>query len=47
MFVNGLPEMPVRNLMIRNSNFTADKGVETHYYENVTFENVLVNGEKI
>ena len=47
VFVNGLPEMPVRNLTIRNSNFTADKGVETHYYENVNFENVIVNGTKL
>ena len=47
VFVNGLPEMPVRNLTIRNSNFTADKGVETHYYENVTFENVTVNGTQL
>ena len=47
VFVNGLPEMPVRNLTIRNSNFTADKGVETHYYENVNFENVTVNGTKL
>ena len=47
VFVNGLPEMPVRNLAISNSNFTADKGVETHYYENVTFDNVIVNGTKL
>ncbi len=47
VFVNGLPEMPVRNLTVRNSNFTADKGVETHYYENVNFENVIVNGTKL
>ncbi len=44
VFVNGLPEMPVRNLTFRNSVFTATKGVETNYYENVTFENVTVNG---
>ena len=36
VFINGLPEMPVRNVAFSNSNFTADKGVETHYYENVT-----------
>ena len=44
VFVNGLPEMPVRNLTFKNSVFTAAKGVETNYYENVTFENVTVNG---
>ena len=47
VFVNGLPEMPVRNLTFKNSVFSATKGVETNYYENVTFENVTVNGEKI
>ena len=47
VFVNGLPEMPVRNLTFKNSVFTAKKGVETNDYENITFENVTVNGEKI
>ena len=47
VFVNGIPEMPVRNLAVRNSTFTAKKGAETHFAENVTFENVYVNGEKI
>ena len=47
VFVNGLPEMPVRNLTITDSRFQADKGVETHYYENVTFDNVIVNGTKL
>ena len=47
IFVNGIPEMPVRNLAVSNSTFTAKKGAETHFSENVTFENVYVNGEKI
>ena len=47
VYVNGLPELPVRNLDFRNCVFSAKKGVETNYFENVTFENVLVNGEKI
>ena len=47
VFVNGLPEMPVRNVAFSDSRFTADKGVETHYSENVTFENVIVNGTKL
>ena len=47
VFVNGIPEMPVRNLAVTNSTFTANKGVETHFAENVTFDNVFVNGEKI
>ena len=47
VFVNGLPEMPVKNLAVSDSRFTAKKGVECHYSENVTFDNVIVNGEKL
>ena len=47
VFVNGLPEMPVRNLAISNSVFRAKKGPEAHFSENVTYDNVIVNGEKI
>ncbi|MBO7544770.1 MAG: glycoside hydrolase family 28 protein [Bacteroidales bacterium] len=47
VFINGLPELPVRNLDFRSSVFTAGKGVEVHYAEGVTFEDVFVNGEKI
>jgi hypothetical protein len=47
VFVNGLPELPVRNIAFKDCDFTAGKGVECHYSENVTFENVTVNGEKI
>ena len=47
VFVNGIPEMPVRNLAVSNSTFSANKGAETHFAENVTFDNVFVNGEKI
>ena len=47
VFINGLPEMPVRNVAFRDSKFKADKGVECHYHENVTFENVTVNGNQL
>ena len=47
VYVNGLPEMPVKNLAFKDGRFQAEKGVETHYSENVTFENVFVNGEKL
>ena len=47
IFVNGLPEMPVTNLDFRNSIFTAQKGAEVHFAKNVTFDNVIVNGEKL
>ena len=44
VFVNGLPELPVRNIAFKDCTFKADKGVECHYSENVTFDNVTVNG---
>ena len=47
VFINGLPELPVRNVAFARCNFTADKGVEFHFHENVTFEDVIVNGEKL
>ena len=47
IYVNGLPEMPVKNIAFRNSVFTAKKGAEVHYAQNVTFENVSVNGEQL
>ena len=47
IFINGLPEMPVRNVTISDCRFTAQKGVEVNYAENVTFNRVYVNGEKL
>lgn len=45
IFINGLPEMPVRNVAFRRCRFTADKGAEVNYAEDVTFDNVVINGE--
>ena len=45
IYINGLPELPLRNVEFKSSVFTAQKGVEMHNAANVTFENVLVNGE--
>ena len=47
VFINGLPEMPVSNVAFKNSTFTARKGAEVHFAENITFEDVLVNGEQL
>ena len=47
IFINGLPELPIRNLTFNNSHFTAGKGAESHYAEGITFEGVTVNGETI
>ena len=43
IFINGLPEMPVKNVIFRNSTFAADKSVEVNYAEDVNFHEVYVN----
>ena len=45
--MNGLPEMPVRNIAFKDSRFTAKKGAEVHFAENITFDHVVVNGETL
>lgn len=47
IFINGLPELPLRNVTFKDSRFTARKGLEMHNAENVTFENVTINGEQL
>ena len=47
VFINGLPELPVRNIDFHNSNFTAKKGEEVHFAENITFDNVTINGKRL
>ena len=47
VFVNGLPELPVRGIAFRDCRFTAEKGAEVHFAENITFDNVIVNGERL
>ncbi|MCR5519385.1 MAG: glycoside hydrolase family 28 protein [Bacteroidales bacterium] len=47
IFINGLPELPVSNISFANSNFTASKGAEAHFAENITYENVIVNGKEL
>ncbi|MBR3449376.1 MAG: glycoside hydrolase family 28 protein [Bacteroidales bacterium] len=47
VFINGLPELPVRNIDFHDSNFTAKKGEEVHFAENITFDNVTINGKRI
>ena len=44
IYINGLPELPLRNLSFANSTFTAAKDVEVHNAEDVTFDQVQVNG---
>ena len=37
----------MRNVVFRDSKYKAKKDVEVHYAENVTFENVTVNGVEL
>ena len=47
IYINGLPEQPLKNASFRNCVFTASKGAEIHYAQDITFENVKVNGEQL
>lgn len=47
IYINGLPELPLRNVEFLRSTFTASKGLEMHNAENVTFDGVTVNGETL
>ena len=47
IYINGLPEMPVKNVDFRYCRFTADKGVEVNFAEKVRFEEVYINGETL
>ena len=46
IYFNGLPEMPLDNLVLKNSLFVCDKGAEMHYARNIVFDKVkIVNSE--
>ena len=47
IYINGLPELPLRGINFRNSAFSAKKGCEVHNAEGVTFDEVTINGELI
>ena len=47
IYVNGLPEMPVRNIDFTGCSFKSAKDAEVNFAENVTFNNVTVNGKTI
>ena len=47
IFINGLPELPVSNIDFTDCRFTSRKKAEINYAENVTFENVTVNGKSL
>jgi len=47
IYINGLPEMPVRNIYFSSCAFTSVKNAEVNYAENVTFTDVTVNGQTL
>ena len=47
IFINGLPEMPVRGISFANSVFTSDRDAAVQYAEAITFSNVTVNGKEL
>ena len=47
IYINGLPELPVRGISFRNSIFSAGEDVTLQYAEDVTFSNVIVNGKTL
>ena len=47
IYINGLPELPLRDIEFTNSSFFAKKGYEAHNAENVTFKNVTINGNSL
>lgn len=46
IYFNGLPEMPIRNVTIKNSLFNATKGADINYSENITLKNVTINAKE-
>ena len=47
IFINGLPELPLKDIEFTDCIFTANKGLEMHNAENVSFGNVIINGKEI
>ncbi len=50
MSFNGLPEMPVSNISVSNSLFTADTGATVNFVNGLTFDNVTISpteGERL
>jgi hypothetical protein len=40
VFVRGLPEMPIRNIVMKNMTLSADRGIELTDADQITFDNV-------
>ena len=47
IYINGLPELPLRDISFTDCVFTAKKSAEVHNAENVEFNNVTINGNPV
>ena len=46
VWFNGLPEMPLSDLVMKNSLFVCRKGAEMHYAKDITFRNVTIRSSE-
>ena len=47
IYINGLPELPVSGISFKDCNFSAAKGLESYFSEDISFDNVKINGEQV
>ena len=47
IYINGLPELPVRRISFANSSFFSDEDAAVQYAEDITFSNVNINGKAL
>ena len=45
-FINGLPEMPVQDIVIKNSNMSGKEGIYLNCVNRLTLDNVKITAEK-
>ena len=45
IYFNGLPEMPIQNVIMENSLFVAKKGADINYAEDIDFSTVTIKAE--
>ena len=46
VYFNGLPEMPLSDVLLENSLFVCNEGADMHYAKNITFKNVKIQNSK-
>ncbi len=47
LYINGLPEMPVRGLDFTRCTFTSKKDTKIQYAEDIRFDDVIINGKAL